>query len=84
MAVNKDEKVTPLVVKREAYSLVLVKFCLELHRCFKSKKGQHARQRARKEQVLKKSQKRQRHHYVSLHYSKHDCLYIVIENASTS
>ena len=27
MAVNKDEKVTPLVVKREAYSFVLVKFC---------------------------------------------------------
>ena len=59
MAVNKDEKVTPLIVKCKAYSFVLVKFVLELHRCFKSKKGQNARQRARKEQMLnKESQER--------------------------
>ena len=78
MAVNKDDQVTPCIVKRKTYCTsvffqILFGITGALRVYFKSKKSQYTRKRAGKHQeMMKESRKRQRRHNVS------DCtVYIV-------
>jgi len=78
MAINKDDQVTPCIVKRKTYCTsvffqILFWITGALHVYFKSKKSQYTRKRVGKHQeMMKESRKRQRCHNVS------DCtVYIV-------